>query len=546
MPKLRVQIPNETAPRELDLDRGEVTVGKNPERNLIVVADNRVSREHARIFRQGHGFVVEDRGSKNGTLLDGRSIPPHEPQRLNPGSVISLAGACTITFLAPEDSPQESIAEFAEQPIAESVLVRPAGQITTSAGPLTADPTAPPHALIDDLVRLQHLVEKHARRLNLLYDLGKSLSSVFSLEAIYQRATEALFQVTPADRCCILLKKEDVEDLIPVLVRARQDKTIVAGEKLLISRTVVKRVIEEKVSLSSFYAQSDEDLKDVPSILTQGIQSLMCAPLIGRGGVLGAIYADRQNPTETFTEDDLELLNAIAGETSIAVDNALSYEKLSREALARAAYGRFVPHHVVEQILAQPDSLRPGGSNQLATILFADIRDFTPLSERRRPEQVVQLLNTYFQAMTDVIFAHGGTLDKYIGDGLMALFGAPYTSDRDAVNAVKAAIEMQERVVGLRAELKSLDLPELGIGIGINTGEVTVGYIGSAQRIDYTAIGDAVNLAARLEHTAERGQIRISESTKEALGGQFRTSPLGSIVVKGRQEPVKVHEIVRD
>jgi adenylate cyclase len=176
-------------------------------------------------------------------------------------------------------------------------------------------------------------------------------------------------------------------------------------------------------------------------------------------------------------------------------------------------------------------------------VLFADIRGFTPLSEKARPEEVVRLLNTYFQAMTDTIFAYGGTLDKYIGDGLMALFGAPYSGDEDAANAVRAAIAMQSRMVGLVEELKQLDLPEIGIGIGINTGEVTVGYIGSTQRLDYTAIGDTVNLAARLESKATRWQILISESTKHVVGDMFSTSPMGPVSVKGRATSVEVYEV---
>lgn len=544
MPKLKVHFAALPQPLDVELGQEEVTLGKNPEKNTLVIADNRISREHARIYRSGDAYFLEDRGSKNGTFLNGRRLAAGEAHRLIHGYAISLANACRITFLE-FDQPSTEVIQFAERPLGETVMFRAPGQVSgeTRRLDLASLAAATPQSIVEEILRLQKQVEKQAQRLSLLYQLGQALSSVFSLDEIFRQATSILFEVTPADRCCILLKDEKSTSLNPALIRARKEGGIESGQTLLISETVVRRVVEEKVALASFYAQADQTLQEADSIKIQGIQSVMCSPLIGREGVLGVIYADRQNPRETFTEDDLELLNAIAGGTAVALDNARSYERLSREALARAAYGRFMPQHVVEQILASPDSLRPGGSNQVATVLFADIRGFTPLSECARPEEVVRLLNTYFQAMTDIIFAHGGTLDKYIGDGLMALFGAPYSSDEDAANAVCAAIAMQQRVINLVEELQRLNLPEIGIGIGINTGEVTVGYIGSTQRLDYTAIGDTVNLAARLESKATRGQILISESTRLAIGDRFSASPIGTIQVKGRVTPVQVYEV---
>jgi adenylate cyclase len=228
----------------------------------------------------------------------------------------------------------------------------------------------------------------------------------------------------------------------------------------------------------------------------------------------------------------------------MAVDNAMTHEQLLKEALARAAYARFMPRHVVDEILANPNALSLGGNNQAVTLLFSDVREFTSMSEGLPPETVVQLLNRYFAEMTPIIFQYQGLLDKYMGDGLMALFGVPYETQEAAANAVSAAVSMQHRLSQLNREFASRGLPEIEIGIGINTGIVTVGYIGSEQRTDYTAIGDAVNLAARFEKLAQAQQILIGQSTLEAIGGRFPIRVCGDTRVKGKSDPVPTFEVL--
>jgi len=153
------------------------------------------------------------------------------------------------------------------------------------------------------------------------------------------------------------------------------------------------------------------------------------------------------------------------------------------------------------------------------------------------------LLNRYFSAMTDIIFAHGGTLDKYLGDGLMALFGAPTATPQDAANALSAAVAMQRRMISINAELRDEGFPEIGVGIGLHTGEVTVGYIGSERRSEYTAIGDAVNTSSRLESNAKGGQILVSEATAKAAKSRYELTSRDPISVKNREQPVPLYEV---
>ena len=232
----------------------------------------------------------------------------------------------------------------------------------------------------------------------------------------------------------------------------------------------------------------------------------------------------------------------VAAEAAISYDRAHSHAELSRRAIERQALERFMSSVVVEKILASPDEIRLGGENQMATILFADIRGFTRLSERLPPQKVVELLNEYFSEMTDLIFDNGGTLDKYLGDGIMALFGAPWPKPDDAQRAVRTAGAMQRALVALNRQWQARGQEPFQMGVGINSGQVTAGNIGSSKRMDYTVIGDAVNLASRLCAHAAGGQVLISESTFREIGSPALR--LESIRVKGKAAPIEVYEIL--
>jgi adenylate cyclase len=301
--------------------------------------------------------------------------------------------------------------------------------------------------------------------------------------------------------------------------------------------------MREGVALLSQDAKTDEQFHGAESIVTQGVRSTICAPLITESNVHGVVYADRLDPFAAFTPDHLELIGAVAAQAAVTVETVRAHTRLAREEVARANYSRFMPEYVVKQLLDNPNSFKLGGATQTVTVLFADIRGFTAMSERENPERVVGLLNRYFSVMSEIIFSHGGTLDKYIGDGLMAIFGAPTASPDDAANAVRAAIAMQRRIESLNNELFADGLPPISVGIGLHTGEATIGYIGSNKRSEYTAIGDTVNLAARLESIAAGDQILISDATAAAAGEAFSLTARPPLAVRNRVQPVSLFEV---
>ncbi len=227
-----------------------------------------------------------------------------------------------------------------------------------------------------------------------------------------------------------------------------------------------------------------------------------------------------------------------------AVARAISEEREKR--WIRKAFRHYLNPEVTEILARAPDRLRLGGERREITILFVDIRDFTGISETLRPEMLGELLNTYLGAMTDVVFRHDGLLDKYIGDAVMAFWGAPVLAQNNAVRCCRAALEMTATLRELREGWRPLGRPLIEIGIGINTGEAAVGNFGSPQRFNYTAVGDDVNLASRLEGLNKEyaTEVLITERTRQAIGDEFITREIDQVLVKGRTQHVVVHELL--
>jgi adenylate cyclase len=522
------------------------TIGRAPD-NSVVLDDPRASRYHAHInHSDNQTFTIVDgavingqlRRSANKVFINGE--PRFEHQLIN-GDRITI-GASTLRFEQPAEERTTDV-RYDDKPLGHTQLLISANDVMSTV--LRSKEEVAPSAQRDKVLES---LQRKANILSALYEMSKTLGSVFDLNAIFEKATDIIFRSTPADRVVALLAEQDStsgEDpiLTPIAMRARDNRLEAHARRLSIGRTITRKVMKDRVALLSQDAASDEQFAGVDSIVSQGVRSTICAPLMTESRVHGALYADRLDPFAAFKPDDLELISAVAAQTAIAVENARAHERLAREEVARANYSRFLPEYVVKQMLENPESFKLGGTSQTITILFADIRGFTRISEHAPPEKIVSLLNRYFSAMTEIIFAHGGTLDKYLGDGLMALFGAPTATPDDASNALNAAVAMQRRLMGINRELRDEGLPEIGVGMGLHTGEAIVGYIGSDRRSEYTAIGDTVNTSSRLESNARGGEILISDATAQAAHSRYKLQPREPIMVKNRQQPVSLWEV---
>jgi len=272
----------------------------------------------------------------------------------------------------------------------------------------------------------------------------------------------------------------------------------------------------------------------------------MCAPLVGREErALGVLYVDNLTTTHRFGDDDLELLVAFAGIAAVAIENSQLAERSRREALVRANFERYFAPSLAARIAESPEALTLGGEKRPVAVLFSDIRGFTPLSETMRPDEIAALLSEYFTEMVECVFRNGGTLDKFVGDSVMAQWGAPLSEPDDPDRALHAAVEMLDALAALNGKWRGEGRPELQVGIGLNYGEAFAGNIGSERRLEFTVIGDTVNTAARLCAVAEGGEILITDELRRALRVPPPLAACEPIALKGKSSAVPVFRVAR-
>lgn len=524
-----------------ELTKPMVSIGRGSANDLVFNSE-KVSRFHAVVRRDGERFVIADRGSTNGVEVNKQRIP-------------------TDTFLANDDVIQ--IGDYAlrfEDAAAQELQIAKAdipstlnnvlrgGLVVAGAAPSATQFQRRQEAPVaaESSTALRDRVQKLEREnylLQVLYDAGKALQSRHSMEDEIEQIVELAFRIQGVDRGFVMLIDDAGEIARQSEVRYRHPPEE-QQPQIIFSRAVLDRMKAELSPILITDLSADERFQGSESMKVSGLRSAMCAPLVAQGRLFGVLYVDNLQHTMAFTQDELNVFAVVASQAAAAIDNALAHQKIARQSQERSALERFLAPEVVEMVVKNPDKVRLGGANQEVSILFADIRGFTSLSETLPPERIVEILNEYFTRVADVIFDHGGTLDKFLGDGLMAVFGAPFSKGDDAVNAVKAALAIQALMFELNRDAKTRDWPELRVGCGVNTGIVTAGNIGSPKRIDYTVIGDAVNVSSRLCSNAKPGQVLISESTRNMVKGSFELKPLEPLKVKGKTLPLSVYQVL--
>ena len=366
------------------------------------------------------------------------------------------------------------------------------------------------------------------------------------VEDVLHQVMDIVFEHMPADRGFLMLNDESPDGrLVPMVVRYRSPGG--SEGRITVSKTIADRVVHDRVSILTSDAMVDPRFGAGDSIRFHGIRSAMCAPLWNKDEVIGIIHVDSPMLTNCFTVNDLDLLTALANYAAVAIERARLNQKILAEERKRERLGRFLSPQVTNRILAAADTHGGGelGAPEVreVTVLFADIVGFTTMSEKMSPSAVSLLLNDYLSRMTEVIFRHEGMLDKYIGDAIMAVFGAPLDMPDHAQRAIRTALEMQERLAEWNAERP--EGPELRIRIGINSGKAVAGEIGSINKKEYTVLGDTVNTASRLESSVARpGTVVIGPNTREAAGALFECRSLGAFTLKGKEREVQAYEVI--
>jgi adenylate cyclase len=520
MAKLIVQ--SSDGRREFELG-AVTTIGRHPH-NVVQILDRIVSKEHAQVIRQPDGrYLYHDLGSLNGSFLRNERVGEHI---LAEGDEIVLGG--TRVIFQEHSSPASQAAQRVSiQPAAPAdALIRQKLEAASAAEFL-------PERSIADVDALRRDYEK----LRLAYELGRSIGLEVDLDLLLEKIIMKAFELIPADRGVILLMEDGIPK--PRVAKTREGRT----EQIVLSRSILSEVVQHKTAVLSSDATMDSRFQGARSVIMQGIRSTMTVPLIHHDELLGLMHLDSMVATNAFAEKDLQIFAGIGNQAAVAIHNSMLARKIEHEAKTRAQFQRLLSPNLVDQVVAGKLQLEKGGALSEVTLLFSDIRGFTAMSEKRAPQEIVRMLNEYFELMVDVIFKHEGTLDKFVGDEIIALFGAPVAIPNAEFKAVECALDMLQVLFEFNQTRAAEGQEQIRIGIGINTGTVVTGAIGSSRALQYTAIGDAVNTASRLCSVAKANEVLISEATFSRVGDQVVASALTPMRVKGKAEALQVWNV---
>ena len=452
----------------------------------IPILDHIVSRRHAELYSVPDGVSVEDKGSRNGTWINGRRV---RRGFAGPGDTLafgSIAFQVLVAGVAPPGppSPRPTPLDNATSVRHEQAVPSPEQAVAAIAGD----------------------------RLAKLVTIAQRLGGLESVEALLHVIVSDLLATFDVDRVAVMLP-DTTGTLVTRLARDQR------GDEDFrpVPRAIADGVAHRQVALLTHDATSD--LRTIgASVVRQSVRSAMAAPMLGEGRVtLGLVYVDNLRDAHAFSEDDLGFLVAIAGIAAAAVEREAASARLRTAARVRENFERYFTPRLAERIAAEPGAVSPGGERRHVVVLFSDIRGFTAIAESLPAMMMAAQLNEYFGVMVDCVFRHHGALDKFIGDALMAYWGAPESAVGDSDRALTAARDMQSELAHLNARWAAEGRPTLDVGIGIHCGDAFVGNIGSPRRLEYTLIGDTVNLASRLCALAQGGDILMTRAVRESL-----------------------------
>lgn len=486
------------------LKDGVTLVGRLPTCDLVL-NDPSVSRQHATL-RVGAGLCgVQDGGSRFGTFVNGeRVLATQDEVPLKAGDSLKF-GELSLTL---------------EQNIPEIDLLSEDHQVSEGPGTIQLPVMAP---------AAQPVTSSDAHLIRLLAEVGRTLVSAQSLPEILNRVVDLAFAAVPAERAFLLLR-DSADAALEARVLRQRDGTVPANASL--SRAVVRKVMRERVAILATDATTDPGLSVTDSILRFNIRSFMCAPLWSHDEVVGVLYLDSPKRAQ-FKSGDLDTLAALTNAAAIAIEQARLTSQLFEETQRRERLQRYHSPAVVSRIIhgVEAADAPPTAQERDLTVMFCDLVGFTALSEPMTPIQVAGLLNAFLTRMTDVVFEHEGTLDKFLGDALLAVFGAPFDQPDHPLKAVEAAIAMRHALADLNLQLDQ----KLQMRIAISTGIALTGDIGSPRRREFTVLGDVVNTASRIEgEIAKPGEIVISGDTYARVKDKVRVRPLEARILRGR------------
>jgi adenylate cyclase len=571
------------------------SIGRHPS-NTIQLLDRIVSKEHCILELRADGFWLRDLGSLNGTYINNERV--RGEQILKHGDEIIMGSTRAryddgrgfaggdLGFQAPPPAwqppppiasgvpataaqQQPAAAPYLDPPIATS----PGGQIPfqprfqapvgTMAVPGFQIGTAkalgasridvqdqqraigtqiaakqknflPFEQVAADAVQLRRDYE----RLRLSHELSREIALERDTPKLLAKILQSIFSFVGADRGVIFLTDETGALQPGASLRRDGSET-----SIVVSSTILNHVQTERAAVLTHDAAMDFAASKGKSMILNRISSAIVVPLLHNEEFLGVLWLDAESLAQ-FQPKDLEVVTGVAAQAAMFIENNILAKKIEREIVTRERFSRLVSPNIAERVASGELEVKKGGELVgECTVFNSDIRGFTRMSSGTAPEVIVEMLNEYFEHMVETLFKYEGTLDKFMGDGLMALWGAPVVHPDDPIRAVQCALEQMDTLGQYNRQRVERSLPPLSVGIGIHTGPLVAGYIGSSKALSYTVIGDTANTSSRLCGHALAGQIIVSESTHSKLGGKFDSEELPPALVKGKEKPLRIFNI---
>jgi class 3 adenylate cyclase len=409
--------------------------------------------------------------------------------------------------------------------------------------------------------RLQRFIDRVFFRLEYDYQeiirkISETMRSLLSLDQIGKTIMDTALGDMFIDSGRILLlnpEKQVYECLAgvpkekdPFETEAPSSPTMV-HETLPADDPLVAKIAQRKKEVTRYDIQEDPFFKQNREACKKAfdrLEATLVLPLIYEDQLTGFISLGDKKSGKYYRREDINLLKTLANQGAVAIENARLAEQMKSEEKVRANLARYLSPQIVDQIIKKDVQVNLGGDRKVVTVLFSDIRNFTRISEKLPPDRLVQLLNEYFTAMARIIFENQGSLDKFIGDAIVAVFGSLIALENPARIAVQAAIQMMKTLASLNVRWSAQYGFAINIGIGINTGEVFLGNIGSPERMEFTVIGDTVNIASRFSGAAQPGQILVTRETLKGLDSEAAYRELPPVEVKGKTGKLEVFEMI--
>jgi adenylate cyclase len=568
------------------------SLGRHPS-NTIQLLDKIVSKEHCIVERRGPTHVLRDLGSLNGTYVNGERV--NGERELKHGDDIALGGTRARyddgsgrPMPTPQVHPQQytqPVQQMGQAGWMPQAAPQPPSQYGAPSAPATTPfvampPGAPspysqnqpaPSGIVPVATATRVDVNDKARaigtqiaaiqkgflpveqlmgnpqqlaadyeRLRLSHELSREIALERELPKLLTKILLTIFKFVRADRGVIFLMDERGE-LVPSASQ-RRDGT---DSPIQVSSTIMSHVIKERATVLTHDAAMDFAASKGKSMILNRIGSAIVAPLLHNNDILGVLWLDSETLAQ-FQPKDMEIVTAIAAQAAMFIEITILGKKIEQEIVNRERFSRLLSPNVAKRVLSGALEVKKGGQLvEECTVFNSDIRGFTRMSEGANPAAVVDMMNEYFEQMVEVVFKYEGTLDKFMGDGIMALWGAPVVHPDDALRSVSCALEQMDVLARFNRRRIEENLEPLAIGIGIHTGPLVAGYIGSSKALSYTVIGDVANTSARVCGIAAPGQVLVSEATLARLQNKVEVEELPPANLKGKEKPFRIFNVKR-